>query len=183
MNMKGPKRVPVHKKLRFAVGARIRVKMPGVNGTVMQVDDELGPLGEYWHTISTVHGDRKEPGCNLELIPTALTNSGDRPTVPLQSFHLHGDNTRINLNSTDNSTNIVSVSNEQLFAALHEKASSIEDETVREDLRARIGELEEARRSGGFLQAYQSFITSAANHMTLFAPLLPLLTQMLSTQA
>lgn len=157
--------------------------MPGVNGTVMQVDDEQGPIGEYWHTIDTVHGERREPGCNLELIPTPLTSSGGRAAAPMHTFHLHGDNSRINLNSTDNSTNIVSKSNDRLFVELHEKASSIEDETAREDIRARIGELELACKSGGFLQAYQGFITSAANHMTLFAPLLPLLTQMLSTHS
>ena len=181
--MKSPKRFSLHKKLRFAVAEKIRIKNPGMNGTVLQVDDEQGPLGEYWHTIKTVHGERREPGCNLELIPTPLTASGHRVSIPTQTFHLHGNNPRINLNSTDNSTNIVSTSHDQLFIQLHEKAELIEEESAREDVLARIRGLETARKSGGFLSAYQDFITSAANHMTLFAPLLPLLTQMLSTHS
>ncbi|HVB33725.1 MAG TPA: hypothetical protein VNJ52_05045 [Patescibacteria group bacterium] len=58
-------------KKRFAVGAKVRVKMPGVNGIVKTVSDEIGALGEYWHTIETEHGERQEPGSNLELIPKA----------------------------------------------------------------------------------------------------------------
>jgi heat shock protein HspQ len=56
-------------KKRFAVGAEVRVTMPGVNGVVVQADDAPRALGEYWHTIKTEHGERKEPGSNLELIP------------------------------------------------------------------------------------------------------------------
>ena len=39
--------------------------MPGMNGTVTQVDDELGPLAEYWHLVKTKCGEKKEPGSNL----------------------------------------------------------------------------------------------------------------------
>lgn len=56
-------------KQRFAVGAHVRVIMPGVNGVVVQADDEPRAMGEYWHVIRTKGGDRKDPGCNLELIP------------------------------------------------------------------------------------------------------------------
>jgi hypothetical protein len=56
-------------KKRFAVGAKVRVKNPGINGVVKQADDEPTSLGEYWHTIQTVHGESPEPGCNLELVP------------------------------------------------------------------------------------------------------------------
>jgi hypothetical protein len=58
-------------KKRFAVDAEVRVTMPGVNGVVTQLDDEPTVLGEYWHTIKTKHGERREPGCNLQLIPKA----------------------------------------------------------------------------------------------------------------
>lgn len=58
-------------KKRFAVGAEVRVKMPGLNGVVAKVDDKPAALGEWWHTIKTENGERKEPGSNLELIPKA----------------------------------------------------------------------------------------------------------------
>jgi hypothetical protein len=65
---------PLPKK-RFAVGAEVRVKMPGVNGVVSQFDSAPTVMGEYWHTVRTEHGDRREPGSNLELIPVPVTNA------------------------------------------------------------------------------------------------------------
>src|ERR1700676_2944307 len=59
---------------RFAIGADVRVTTPGVNGVVTKLDDVITALGEYWHTIETERGERREPGCNLELIPTPQTN-------------------------------------------------------------------------------------------------------------
>lgn len=61
-------------KQRFAPGARVLVKMPGIVGTVMQVDDEPTVLFEYWHLVRTERGERREPGCNLELVPTPKAN-------------------------------------------------------------------------------------------------------------
>ncbi len=62
-------------KKRFAVGAEVRVKMPGVNGVVTQFDAVPTVMGEYWHTVRTEHGDRREPGSNLELVPVPATNA------------------------------------------------------------------------------------------------------------
>ncbi len=73
--MARPKSFP--SKQRYAVGAQVLVKMPGVVGTVVQVDDVPTVFGEYWHTIRTEHGDRREPGSNLELVPKAKTNLED----------------------------------------------------------------------------------------------------------
>lgn len=63
------------KRQRFAVGAQVRVMRPGVNGLVVRLDDRTTALGEYWHTVQTEFGERREPGCNLELIPIPATNS------------------------------------------------------------------------------------------------------------
>jgi predicted nucleotide-binding protein len=67
--------VAVSDRKRFAIGAQVRVKRPGVNGVVTQFDETPSALAEYWHTIRTAHGERREPGCNLELVPPPLTNS------------------------------------------------------------------------------------------------------------
>lgn len=62
-------------KKRFAVGAEVRVKMPGVNGVVTQLDTAPTVMGEYWHTVRTDHGQRRGPGSNLELVPVPVTNA------------------------------------------------------------------------------------------------------------
>jgi heat shock protein HspQ len=67
---------------RFAVGAQVRVKNPGINGVVARADDKPTAMGEYWHSIQTERGERRDPGCNLELIPTPVTNSGSRTVQP-----------------------------------------------------------------------------------------------------
>ena len=74
----------VSPKKRFAVGAQVRIIMPGINGVVIELNDRPTGLGEYWHKIQTEHGDRNEPGSNLELVPRPMTNSslGAIPKAP-----------------------------------------------------------------------------------------------------
>jgi hypothetical protein len=80
------------KKNRFAVGAKVLVIMPGVTGVVTHVDDEPGMFGEYMHAIKTEHGERHEPGSNLDLIPKAVTNTESAPSAPAGSTHIHIEN-------------------------------------------------------------------------------------------
>jgi len=65
------------KKKRFAVGAKVRIIMPGINGVITHVSDTMGVMGEYWHTIATERGERRDPGSNIELIPELI---GVEPT-------------------------------------------------------------------------------------------------------
>ncbi len=65
-------------KKRFAVGAEVRVRLPGVNGIITKLDTSPTVLGEYWHTVRTEHGERREPGSNLELIPPPVMNAGPK---------------------------------------------------------------------------------------------------------
>jgi hypothetical protein len=50
------------------------VKRPGVSGTIVQLDASPTVMGEYWHTVRTDRGERREPGSNLELIPPPAAN-------------------------------------------------------------------------------------------------------------
>lgn len=113
--------------------------------------------------------------------------SGNNVDVPrligatvTQTFHLHGPNSRVNMNSTDNSLNVASVSNDKTFIQMREAAQSIRDELEREKILSHIAELESTKGSKGFLSAYQTFMSVIADHMTVFAPFLPVLAQMLS---
>lgn len=165
---------------RFAVGTKVRVCNPGIDGVVTQMDAERTVLSEYWHTIETKYGEKREPGCNLELIPEAITNATPWTPKVADSIHFHGPNPRLNINSTDNSTNVVSSDRSQVFAGLNERAASISDDADRERVLAAIAKMQQTEKSGGFLNAYQHFISVAADHLTLFTPFIPMLTQMLS---
>jgi len=74
------KRTKASSKRRFAVDAEVRVKLPGVNGIITQLDTSPTVMGEYWHTVRTDHSERREPGSNLELIPAPATNA--KPKEP-----------------------------------------------------------------------------------------------------
>ena len=84
------------------------------------------------------------------------------------------------MNSTDNSVNITSVSGDELFVQLREAVRSIGDDSERNGILSKLDQLEKAKDSGSFLHAYQSFIATVADHMTVFAPFIPALTQMLT---
>ena len=68
-----------------------------------------------------------------------------------KNVHFYGENVRFNAGCTYNSTNIFSVSNEQLFVHLRAKAHSITDVAERNEIVARLDKLQKAQASGGFL--------------------------------
>jgi len=87
-------------------------------------------------------------GRSLELVPRPMTDSKPEWSTKLgQNVHFHSDNSRLNVSSTDNSTNIVSVSSEQLLVHLREKARSITDDTERNHIVTRLDELQKAQGS------------------------------------
>ena len=73
---------------QFAVGTKVRVRNPGVDGIVTEMGTERAALSEYWHKIDTSHGERREPGCNLELIPEPITHSS-KPTGHTTNYIQH----------------------------------------------------------------------------------------------
>jgi hypothetical protein len=83
-----------------------------------------------------------------------------------QNIHLHGLNSLINLNGTDNSTNITSTSNDQVFVHMRETAQFFANELERANIVSRLDELVSTRGTAGFVVAYQNFVATAANHMT-----------------
>ncbi len=90
-------------------------------------------------------------GCSLELVARPMTDSEPEWSTKLaQNVLFHGGNFRLNASGTD-SSNIVSVSNEQLFVHLREKARSITDVAERNDIVMRLDKLQKARGSGGIL--------------------------------
>ena len=64
------------------------MKLPGVNGTVTQLDTLPTVLGEYWHTVFTEQGERKEPGSNLELIPRSANAGPKEPPKEMADHQL-----------------------------------------------------------------------------------------------
>lgn len=93
----------------------------------------------------------------------------------------NGDNNRLNKQANDYSTNIsIKKTENSVFNQLRETILNSEIPQVeRTEIITQIDQLEESVGKPIFLEKYQNFITTAANHMTLIAPLIPELTKLL----
>lgn len=95
-------------------------------------------------------------------------------------YHVHGHNPRWNVNSEDRSVNLVTTSSEQIFASLRQEITSgVPAGEEQKDILERLAAMEQAQASPSFAQRYSEFIGSAANHITLLAPFIPALTEIL----
>ena len=112
---------------------------------------------------------------------TAESPPSPRPAAgPQVVYNLIGPNTRVNIQSSDSSTNVVSVESAVLFDNLREaiQKSSL-DSTVAQELIQNVNAMQSAAGTKTFGDRYKEFIAVAADHMTLVAPFLPALTQLL----
>jgi len=96
------------------------------------------------------------------------------------TYNLSGTGARVNVNSTDSSINVISTEVSKVFSQAREAVSQIPDPIARQEIERAVDEMEQAHGSSNFLQKYQTFITSAANHMTLLAPIIPVITKLLA---
>ncbi len=97
------------------------------------------------------------------------------------TYNVNGQNSRININSHDQSRNVAHAQSQQVFADMrHAVLQQLPSSPDRDRLLERIEQLEQAHGMPGFLSHYQEFITAAANHMTVLSPFFPALAQLLS---
>lgn len=95
------------------------------------------------------------------------------------TIHVAGANSRVNINSSDSSLNVVSEN--RLFQDMRTAiAAQVEDSEQKAILLSKVAALEAAGSDkSSFLRGYQDLMANAANHMTVLAPFLPMLAQML----
>lgn len=112
------------------------------------------------------------------------TRKAQAVSIHIANFHgnlatgdASGVNARMNLGSTDNSTN---VANEPaIFSQLLEAVTQIKDPDDRREVVAAVEEMRRQQGKSGFVKAYAAFMSTASDHMTVVAPFLPALTSLL----
>ena len=112
---------------------------------------------------------------------TAASPPQHRPAAgPQVVYNLIGSNARVNIQSSDSSTNVVNVESGILFDTLREaiRKSSL-DSTVVQQLIKNVNSMQSAVGTKTFGERYKEFIAVAADHMTLIAPFLTALKQLL----
>lgn len=96
------------------------------------------------------------------------------------TYNLTGTGARVNVNSTDSSVNVIHTDVSKVFSEVREAVGRIPDPNARLEVGRAVDEMEKAHGSSQFLQKYQAFVTSAANHMSVLAPIIPAITGLLS---
>lgn len=92
--------------------------------------------------------------------------------------NVSGANARVNIGSTDKSTNIVQ--SVDVFADMrHAIETGVTNSAHKALIMTAIDEAERSKGSDGFVQAYQKIVGTAADHLGLLMPFLPALTGML----
>jgi hypothetical protein len=107
----------------------------------------------------------------------------DPLTQPSQIiYNLTGPNARVNIQSIDSSTNVVvEVEPAELFGRIRAAIDQgVQDGELLKKLQEKVTELEKTQGTPSFAARYKEFIALAANHMTLLAPFIPALLQMMS---
>jgi Flp pilus assembly secretin CpaC len=140
-----------------------RLRAPGINWRVIDTEDIV-------QEDTFIHFEARVEKINLAGQPT-------RPVLKVgNTFNLHGPHSRVNIQSLDSSVNISHHVSENVFADIRQVVQTqVQNEEERTQILNNLNELEAAKGTDTFTQKYQSFIASAANHMTLLAPfMLPL---------
>jgi len=140
---------------------------------------------DYWRVTDTEDIVEEDKFINFEARVEKINVAGE-PTRPSlknsTTYNLHGTHARVNIQSQDSSINISHQTTENLFADMRQVIQTqIQSAEERNLILDRLNELEAAKGTTSFVQKYQAFIASAANHVTLIAPFIPLLTQMLGS--
>jgi hypothetical protein len=95
-------------------------------------------------------------------------------------YNVTGPNPRVNIQSIDSSTNVVEVEPAELFGRIRAAIDQgIQDGELLKKLQEKVTELEKTQGTHSFAARYKEFIALAANHMTLLAPFIPALLQMM----
>lgn len=150
-------------------------------GSIMNVRNDrsvkrhrLG-LGSPWHLEieREMHTSAKEAIARMRH-QSATVQNRTKEVVVNQTFNAIGPNSRNNVNSTDNSTNVVHQG--VPFAELRKAIESgIEEGTKRAAILETLASLEAAPDRESASTRYQQFIAAAADYMTLIGPFLPAL--------
>lgn len=102
----------------------------------------------------------------------------DKYNSIINIYNANGPNARINIHSTDKSKNYYNDS-DSLFKNLKKALEEISEEEIKEKAIQMIDELQSSKNTSSYLVKYQNFIALLANHMTVIAPFIPALTELI----
>ena len=103
-------------------------------------------------------------------------NSKNNKISPV-TYNLHGTNSRVNVNSVDNSVNNIILDENNVFDELMNTIEKQLDGNI--ELLNLVKDLQNEKGKPNFLKKYQDFISKTSSHMAIISPFIPILTQMI----
>jgi hypothetical protein len=100
---------------------------------------------------------------------------------PTTIYSVQGDNARLNVNSNDNSVNIINTkSPDEFFGAMRQRIEAeVSEGEERKKIVGALASLQAAHGKPSFAHRYTEFIGVVGNHIRIIAPFIPALTAML----
>lgn len=129
---------------------------------------------EYIVTNAGYYNKKLGPHYQADIEPKTVFDNKQNETS-VNDINISGNNSKVNINSIDNSINLFQIP----FDEIYEKLNEIEDETVRNESIMCLKELEESKDSETYKSKYVKFISTVSDHVSVIAPFLPILTQFL----
>jgi len=119
----------------------------------------------------------KHPGFPAYQCKVKKASQVVKPIVQSIVYNINGYNAKVNINSHDESVNSVNINPDEVFDKLIDVINTnIQNSTEIVNL---VNEMRNEKGEPSFLQKYQNFIASVANHVSVIAPFIPALTQMI----
>ena len=153
----------------LAIGDRIERKLPSGQLEFFVIKDVhlwqgRGSIQSYYE-ITYERGGTRQPRPRRDMLNLHISNSPQA---------------RINLHSSDESVNVSGHEPDALFKEMREcLAELLADSTDLENVLSRVSEMEQSLENGDFKTAYKRFVAATADHITILAPFLPRLAQLL----
>jgi hypothetical protein len=150
----------------IGVGDEVRRKLPSGQDEAFEVTDPT--------FFEKLHGTKAHYQLKYRRKGVFPHGAGGNYTV-----HVTGSNSRVNIASTDRSTNVVVEGDVfgNLTAVLRQE---VREGAELDRLLAAVEEMRTKQKSPGFAAAYQKFVSIAADQIAIIAPFLPALANLIS---
>lgn len=129
-------------------------------------------------------GFHSMPSPHYQVKASKLSTTPQKEVMPatvVHQYYQYGNNSRMNVNSTDLSNNIVNKTELSEFEKIREIIiNQIPDEQKRTRCLATLDDLKDSIGEKSYSEKYKRFIEVAADHISIIAPFIPYLTAYLA---
>lgn len=118
-----------------------------------------------------------ELACQIEQRKMIPKMKRPEPAGVTINYHLE-DNARVNVNSTDQSVNSVTVTQQQLFTTIRDTVTQQIAGEDQQTILAKLDELEHAQGTKSFSEKFTVFLAVTADYITVLGPFMPALAEL-----